>query len=48
MVLKAKINAVAGEVSHKEVYYLVEEGETWLIDDLIITDEELDLEKMKL
>jgi hypothetical protein len=49
VVLKAKITtAGSGEVSHKEVYYLVKEGGTWLIDDLIVTDEEIDLEKMEL
>ncbi len=48
VILEAKIKAVAGEVTHKEIFYLVKQGGRWLIDELIVTEEEIDPEKMKL
>ena len=48
VILEAKIKTSAGEVSQKEVYYLVGEGERWLIDELVVTDEEIDPEKLRL
>ena len=48
VVVEAKIKAVAGEVTQKEIYYLVKEGERWLIDELAVTDEEIDPEKLRL
>ncbi len=48
VVMDAKISTAATAATQKEVYYLVKEGDKWLIDDLIITDEELDLDQMKL
>ena len=46
--VQAKIKAVAGEADQKEIYSLILENNRWLIDDLVVTDEEIDLEKMKI
>jgi hypothetical protein len=48
VIIDAKIRTAAGEVTQKEIYYLVRQGERWLIDELIVTDEEIDLEKLHL
>ena len=48
VVTEAKIKTVVGETAQKEIYYLVKEGERWLIDELIVTDEEIDLNKIQL
>ena len=48
VILEAKIKTSAGEVSQKEIYYLLGEGERWFIDELVVTDEEIDPEKLKL
>ena len=48
VILEAKIKTAAGEVSQKEIYYLLREGERWLIDELTVTDEEIDLNKIEL
>ncbi len=46
--VQAKIKTVAGEADQKEIYYLILENNRWLIDDLVVTDEEIDLENMKI
>ena len=46
--VQGKIKTVAGESTQREIFYLIKDGETWLIDDIIVTDEEIDLEKMRL
>jgi len=46
--VQAKIKTVAGEVDQKEIYSLILENNRWLIDDLVVTDEEIDLEKIKI
>ena len=46
--LKSKIKTAAGEVTQKEIYYLLKEGKRWLIDELIVTDEEIDINKIQL
>jgi hypothetical protein len=46
--VQAKIKTVAGEADQKEIYSLILENNRWLIDDLVVTDEEIDLEKMKI
>ena len=46
-VIDAKIRTVGGDVNHKEIYYLVKEGEGWFIDELIVTDEEIDLKHFR-
>jgi hypothetical protein len=48
VVAGGKIGTVVGDVTQKEVFYLIKSKETWLIDELIVTDEEIDLEKMEL
>ena len=48
VVIEAKIKTAAGEVTQKEIYYLIREGRRWLIDELIVTDEEIDLNKVQL
>ena len=46
--VQTKIKTVAGEADQKEIYSLILENNRWLIDDLVVTDEEIDLEKMKI
>lgn len=46
--VQAKIKTVAGEADQKEIYSLILENNRWLIDDLVVTDEEIDLENMKI
>ena len=46
--VQSKIKAVAGEADQKEIYSLILENNRWLIDDLVVTDEEIDLEKIKI
>ena len=48
VVTEARIRTAAGEVTQKEIYYLIKQGERWLIDDLQVTDEEIDLDKVQL
>ena len=48
VVTEAKIKTAAGEVAQRELYYLVKQGKRWLIDDLRVTDEEIDLDKIQL
>ena len=46
--VQAKIKTMAGEVDQKEIYSLILENNRWLIDDLVVTDEDIDLEKIKI
>jgi predicted enzyme involved in methoxymalonyl-ACP biosynthesis len=48
VVYDVKIKTAAGETGQKEIYFLVKENEKWFIDDLIVTDEEVDLGKLEL
>ena len=48
VITEAKIKTVVGEATQKEIFYLVKEGERWLIDELVITDEEIDPDKLSL
>jgi len=48
VVAETKIKTVAGETTQKDIFYLIKQGERWLIDELIVTDEEIDIEKMRL
>jgi len=48
VIMEAKIKTACGALRQKEIYYLVKEGERWLIDELIVTDEEIDPEKLRL
>jgi len=42
VIMESKIKTAAGEAIQKEVYYLVKEGKRWLIDELVVADEEID------
>ena len=48
VVVEVKISTVGGKASQKEIFYLVKMGERWLIDELVVTDEEVDIDKIKL
>ncbi len=50
VIVDAKITTAAGETSQKEVYLLIKEGHDWFIDELQVTQEEIeiDAEKMRL
>ena len=48
VVTEAKIKTIVGETNQKDIFYLIKQGERWLIDKLIVTDEEIDLNKIKL
>ena len=41
VVIQSKITSVGGEADQKEVYILVRTKNTWLINELIVTDEEV-------
>jgi hypothetical protein len=43
--VETKIKINEKETTQKEVYYLTREAEKWLIDDLVVVDGEVDLEK---
>jgi hypothetical protein len=47
VVVEARIRTVAGETEQKEIYYLIKEGQRWLIDELRVTDEAVDLDGEK-
>jgi hypothetical protein len=48
VVTEGKIKTVVGKTAQKEIFYLVKKGERWLIDQLIVTDEEIDINKIQL
>ena len=47
VVVEARIKTIAGETEQKEIYYLIKEDQHWLIDELHVTDEAVDLENEK-
>jgi len=48
VVMEVRIKTVAGETSQKEIYYLIKEEDKWLLNELVITDEEIDTDETKL
>jgi hypothetical protein len=48
VILDSKIGTSIGETEQKEIYHLIKEGQTWLIDQLQVTDEDISVEKMRL
>ncbi len=50
VVIDATIETAAGETNQKEVYFLIKGGQEWLIDELQVTDENIEIngEKIKL
>jgi hypothetical protein len=45
ILVETKIKIDEKETTQKEIYYLIQAGEKWLIDDLVVVDGEVDLEK---
>jgi hypothetical protein len=43
VVVKARIKTLAGETEQKEVYYLIKKEQAWLIDELQVTDETVEI-----
>jgi len=48
VVMKTRISTVAGNADQRDVYLLVRDGNQWKIDDLQVTDEVVDVEKLLL
>lgn len=48
VLIDSEITTAAADVKQKEVYTLTKEGGMWLIDDLIVMDEEIDSDKFPL
>ena len=48
VLVDSKITTAAADAKQKEVFSLTKEGGRWLIDDLIVMDEEVDLDKLPL
>jgi len=48
VIVDAIIETKAVKTSQKELYYLIKEDGKWLINDLVVTDEDIDLENEKL
>ncbi len=46
VLVEAKIEMAGKETTQKEIYYLIQEGEKWFIDDLVVNDGEIELEKI--
>lgn len=43
VVLRTRIETLAGETRQKEIYYLIKEDDTWLIDALHVVDEDVQI-----
>ena len=43
VILEAKIGTCAGQTTQKEVYYLIKKNDAWLIDELEIVDENVEV-----
>jgi hypothetical protein len=48
VIVNTTFSTVGGEASKKETFYLVKEADRWLIDELVVTDEEIDGDKIQL
>ena len=48
VIVDATIETKAVKTSQKELYHLIKEDGKWLINDLVVTDEDIDLENEKL
>jgi len=46
ILVETKIKVDEKETTQKEIYYLIQAGKKWLIDDLVVVDGEVDLEKI--
>ena len=47
-IVDATIVTKALKINQKELYYLIKEDGKWLINDLVVTDEDIDLENERL
>jgi len=46
VIIESKIEIANKETTQKEIYHLIRAGEKWLIDDLVVVDRDIDLEKI--
>ncbi len=46
VIIEAKIEIANKETTQKEIYYLIQKGEKCFIDNLVVADGEIDLEKV--
>ena len=46
ILVETKITIDEKETTQKEIYYLIQAGKNWLIDDLVVVDGDIDLEKI--
>ena len=46
ILVEIKIMIDEKETTQKEIYYLIQAGKKWLIDDLVVVDGDIDLEKI--
>ncbi len=46
VIIETKIEIAKKETTQKEIYYLIQKGEKWFIDNLVVADGEIDLEKV--
>ena len=46
ILVETKIKIDEKETTQKEIYYLIQAGKKWLIDDLVVVDGQVDLEKI--
>jgi hypothetical protein len=46
ILVETKIKVDEKETTQKEIYYLIQAGKKWLIDDLVVVDGEIDLEEI--
>ena len=48
VVVEARITTVGGDADQKEVYRLINQDGRWLVDDLLVTDEKVELEDLEI
>jgi hypothetical protein len=48
VILEARIETLAGETRQKEIYYLIRKSHTWLIDELQIVEEDIEISREEL
>ncbi|MDM8552686.1 hypothetical protein QUF72_21575 [Desulfobacterales bacterium HSG2] len=48
IILQTRISTLVGYADQRDVYFLVRENGLWKIDDLKVTDEEVDVKKLLL
>lgn len=48
VLVDAEITTAAGDSKQVEIFVLVKDGDNWLIDDLVVADEKVDLDESEL